>query len=236
VIDAIGSGTIGRGTDGMENAAGCGGAAGGVGRFGTFGPRPVGLDGGVQLVGPIGRLLTVVIGAADGGDMAVDREFRATLLGELVRRYLRVLRWHAGAGRAGAAVSGVWQLVLDRWEAGADPGRCTLAGAYALVGHDLAPAVVSACTLLGRTPGRAERAVVVALLDLVAGLVEDAGSKDPATRADAAGIALLFERGEGWRQAEHLWSVRGRPSEAAKERAALDWRSVLVVRALLGSR
>jgi hypothetical protein len=235
VIEAIGSGTSADHADGESGADRPGAAADGVTE--TLVPRQAaaGDDAGGRPVGPVGGLLTAVAGVGPEPDTGGDGEFRVALLGELERRYLRALRRHACA----AAVPRVWQVVLDQWEAGTDPCRSLLAGTYALVGHDLAPAVVSACTLLGRSPGRAERAVVEALLDLVARLLADtvdSAGADPATRGDAAGLTLLLGRGEGWRQAEHLWTVRGRPSEAAKERAALDWRAALVARALLGAR
>jgi hypothetical protein len=183
--------------------------------------------------GPVGQLLTAIADAGDDGPPDAAHEFRAALLAEVVRRYLRAVRGHARAAEAPR----VWRLVLDRWEAGAGSARTTLAGAHALVGYDLAPAVVSACTVLGRAPRRAERAVVRDVVDLVAGVVGDAAAdSDPLTRADAHDLVRVWARGEHRRRAEHLWVVRGRPSEAERERAALDARVALEVEALLGIR
>jgi hypothetical protein len=168
--------------------------------------------------GPVGLILAGVAAArADDHD-----EFRSALPVELTRRYLRAVHRHA----RGDGPPRVWQVVLARWEAAADPARTALAGAHALVGYDLAPAVVTTCTLLGRSPGRAERTAVLTLAGRIAALA--AGSR----LADTPG--LLLAGGEAWRQAEHLWSVRGRPSVAERERIALDWRTALVARTLLG--
>ena len=188
--------------------------------------------------GPVGRLLTAVAEADDeAGDTGADADFRAALLAELARRYLRAVRAHA----RGSGAPRVWQVVLSRWEGGApDPARTALASAHALVCFDLPPGVVSACTLLGSNPGPVEQMVVQAVTDRIARLANDAAAHDTAatdtrSREDASGLALLLSRSECWRQAEHLWTLRGRPSEAEKERAALDWRAALVARALLGS-
>jgi hypothetical protein len=152
---------------------------------------------------------------------------------ELARRYLRAVRAHA----RGSGTPRVWQVLLARWEGGSgDPARTALAGAHALVCFDLPPAVVSACTLLGRGPGPVEQAVVQAVTAQIARLANEAAATDARSDDDdASGLALLLSRSECWRQAEHLWTLRGRPSEAEKERAALDWRAALVARALLGS-
>ena len=199
-----------------------------------------GADAGIcgHGAGPVGRLLTAVAAPDDvsaSGSAQPDGEFRAALVGELVRRYLRAVRAHA----RGSGAPRVWQVVLSRWEGGAgDPARTALAGAHALVCFDLPPAVVSACTLLGRSPAPAEQAAVQAVTGQIARLANDAAAAaatDTGSRDDASGLALLLSRSECWRQAEHLWTLRGRPSEAERERAALDWRAALVARALLGS-
>lgn len=199
-----------------------------------------GADAGVRGhgAGPVGMLLTAVAvpdDTAASGPAQLDTEFRAALVAELGRRYLRAVR----AFDRGSGAPRVWQVVLSRWEGGTgDPARTALAGAHALVCFDLPPAVVSACTLLGRSPGPAEQAVVQAVTGQVARLANEAAAgaaTDTGSRDDASGLALLLSRSECWRQAEHLWTLRGRPSEAEKERAALDWRAALVARALLGS-
>jgi hypothetical protein len=184
--------------------------------------------------GPVNGLLTELATAVGGCDGAADPEFGSALVVELARRYLQVLRDH---GRA-AVVPRVWQVVLDAWAGPApDVERITLAGAHALAGHDLPPAVVSTCTLLGRTPGPAERADLQAVVVLLATLAGDAArrSPDPGVLDGAAVLELLLTRGECWRQAEHLWRVRGRPSEAERDRDALDWRAALVARGLLAT-
>jgi len=221
VIEAVGSEAVGTGA--QRSRARTGDVVRAVARL-----QP-GADEGVpgHGPGPVGRLLT---GLVDGPRRG-DEEFHTVLLAELARRYLRVVRGHTRR----APLPRVWQVVLDGWEGlAADPVRVALAGAHALVAHDLAPSVVSASTVLGRVPARAERAVVHAVAERIAGLAEDAAAgADAATRDHARGLALLCSRGEGWRQAEHLWAVRGRPSEAERERAALDWRAALVAEALL---
>lgn len=227
MIDAIESGAIG--TGGPDSA---GGVVEAVARLQD------GADAGArgQGAGPVGRLVTAVaapdVDGVDGVEgIEVDAEFRSALLAELARRYLRAVRAHA----RGIGAPRVWQIVLSRWECGdGDPARTALAGAHALVCFDLPPAVVSACTLLGRSPGLVEQAVVRAVTDRIARLANDTAA-DTRSRDDARGLALLLSRSECWRQAEHLWTLRGRPSEAEKERAALDWRAALVARALLGS-
>jgi Family of unknown function (DUF5995) len=223
VIEAIGSGSVGRGAGPARPQAGE--------MLEAVARLQPGADARARGhgAGPVGRLLTV-LADADVGGMDRVSEFRSALLVELARRYLRAVRGHA----RDAAVPRVWQVLLDRWEGGADPARTAVAGAHALAGHDLALAVVSTCTVLGRTPGRIERVVVQAMVDRLAILAEAAVGADAGARDIARGLALLCARGEGWRQAEHLWGVRGRPSEAEKERAALDWRAALVAEALLG--
>jgi hypothetical protein len=192
-----------------------------------------GADAGVRGhgAGPVGRLLTA-IAAPDDAAAQLETEFRAALVAELARRYLRAVRAHA----RGSGAPRVWQVLLSRWEGGTgDPARTALAGAHALVCFDLPPAVVSACTLLGRSPGPVEQAVVQAVTGQITRLANEAAATDTRSRDDASGLSLLLSRSECWRQAEHLWTLRGRPSEAEKERAALDWRAALVARALLGS-
>jgi hypothetical protein len=190
-----------------------------------------GADAGVRGhgAGPVGRLLTAVA-VPDDAAAQPDAEFRAALVAELARRYLRAV----GAQARGSGAPRVWQVLLGRWEGGTgDPARTALAGAHALVCFDLPPAVVSVCTLLGRTPGPFEQAVVQAVTAQIARLANEAAATDTRSDDDASGLALLLSRSECWRQAEHLWTLRGRPSEAEKERAALDWRAALVARALL---
>jgi hypothetical protein len=192
-----------------------------------------GADAGVRGhgAGPVGRLLTAVA-APDDAAAQLETDFRAALVAELARRYLRAVRAHA----RGSGAPRVWQILLSRWEGGTgDPARTALAGAHALVCFDLPPAVVSACTLLGRSPGPVEQAVVQAVTGQITRLANEAAVTDTRSRDDASGLSLLLSRSECWRQAEHLWTLRGRPSEAEKERAALDWRAALVARALLGS-
>jgi hypothetical protein len=222
VIEAIESGAIETGEPGRP----CG-AVEAVARLQD------GADAGVRGhgAGPVGRLLTAVAAPdVEAVDAEADGEFRSALLAEMARRYLRAVRAQA----RGSEALRVWQVVLSRWEGGArDPARIALAGAHALVCYDLPPAVVSACTLLGRSPGLVEQAAVRAVTDRIARLANDTAA-DARSRDDARGLALLLSRSECWRQAEHLWTLRGRPSEAEKERAALDWRAALVARALLG--
>jgi hypothetical protein len=181
--------------------------------------------------GPVNGLLAELVTAV-GGCTAADPEFGCALVVELARRYLHAVRDH---GR-GTAVPRVWRVVLDEWAAaGPHPERIALAGAHALVALDLPPAVVSTCTLLGRSPGPVERGELQAVVVLLAGLAREAArhSADQATVDAASGLEPLFTRGECWRQAEHLWTVRGRPSEAERDRDALDWRAALVARGVL---
>ena len=127
-----------------------------------------------------------------------------------------------------------WREVIGRWDPqNIDPARITLAGGLTIVGHDLPSAVVSTCTLLGRTPGPAERAAVEMIVELIADRLRDDAAVVALLGSD--GVGVLVSRHDAWRQAEHLWAVRGRPSEAEEERAAMDWRAGLVVRGLLAT-
>jgi hypothetical protein len=120
------------------------------------------------------------------------------------------------------------------------PLRFALAAVGVLVEHDLALAVVSTCTILGRTPGAVERrdtaTLVAVVCDHLLGEVAVAGrgDVDGGLADDAHGLALHLTGTAGWRQAEHLWAVRGRPSESEAERASLDWWATLLGRGLLG--
>jgi hypothetical protein len=183
--------------------------------------------------GPVNRLLAEVVEAASiDGDLAPDGEYVTVLVTELAKRYLRAVSCHA----RGLAVPQAWQEILDRWDpAAADPARITLAAGLTIVGHDLPPAVVSACTLLGRTPGPAERAAVQLIVALIADVLRETAPALPGATDAGGGPRLLLSRTDAWRQAEVLWAVRGRPSEAEKERAAMDWRAGLVVRGLLAT-
>ncbi|OLT21733.1 hypothetical protein BJF78_34075 [Pseudonocardia sp. CNS-139] len=182
--------------------------------------------------GPVNGLLAGLAGAV-GRLPGPDAEFGCTLVVELARRYLEAVRGH---GR-GTAVPRVWQVVLDAWTGDVPAGRIALAGAHALAGLDLPPAVVSTCTLLGRVPGPAERGDLETVVGLLSGLACDSARNDPddATADGVRGLESLLTRGESWRQAEHLWSVRGRPTEAERDRDALDWRATLVARGVLGA-
>ena len=180
--------------------------------------------------GPVNRLLTGVVGATVEAESTADTEFVAVLVTELARRYLRAVSGYA----RGATVPRAWREVIGRWDPeNIDPARITLAGGLTIVGHDLPSAVVSTCTLLGRTPGPAERAAV----QMIVGLIADRLRADAAVVAllGADGVGVLLSRHDAWRQAEHLWAVRGRPSEAEEERAAMDWRAGLVARGLLAT-
>jgi hypothetical protein len=235
VIETIDHGAIGTGGPAGNRGPGHSVPATPAGVVQALAPLAAGADAHRRGAGagPVNRLLAALAGAVGGG-RALDPEFGGALVVELARRYLQVVRDH---GR-GIAVPRVWRVVLDAWaDPGAEPGRITLAGAHALVGHDLPPAVVSTCTLLGRTPGPAERADLQAMVGLLARLACDAAgrSADAATLEEATGLELLLTRGEPWRQAEHLWTVRGRPSETERDRHALDRRAALVVRGVLAA-
>ena len=178
--------------------------------------------------GPVNRILLGLVAPhheVDAPGAGPRRDgFRDALVVELVRRYLVAVAAHAH----GRAAPRVWKAVLDAWASGlADARRIALAGAHAIVGHDLAPTVVSTCTLLGRHPGPAEREAVRVLAERVASWV-GADAHD-----DAHGPELVLTRTDAWRQVELLWTVRGRPSEAERERAALDWRATLITKGLL---
>ncbi|MCH6169444.1 DUF5995 family protein [Pseudonocardia alaniniphila] len=180
--------------------------------------------------GPVNRLLTGVVEATVEAGSTVDPEFVAVLVTELARRYLRAVSCYA----RGARVPRAWREVLGRWDPeNIDPARITLAGGLTIVGHDLPSAVVSTCTLLGRTPGPAERAAVQMIVGLIADRLRDDAAVVALLGSD--GVGVLLSRHDAWRQAEHLWAVRGRPSEAEEERAAMDWRAGLVARGLLAT-
>jgi hypothetical protein len=185
-------------------------------------------------VAPVDGVLTRLAAAVGGDRCEAGAEVAAAVASELARRYLRVVRSHA----AGAQVPHSWQVLLRWWEPGvSSPLRATLAGVAVLAGNDLPPAVVSTCTLLGHAPGPDESdavdAVSVALADLVLDAVRAGGDADPDGAEAARGLLLLLARRESWRVARHLWSLRGRPAEAAAERSMLDRRTGAVVRALL---
>lgn len=184
-------------------------------------------------VAPVSRALTG-LAAAVRTEVDDECDVTAAVAAELARRYLRTVRRHA----AGAPVSRSWQVVFQWWEPGvSSPLRATLAGVAVLVGNDLAPAVVSTCTLLGRAPGPVERDAVDTIARALADLVRDAvrahGECDPDGAEAAQGVLLLLARHDAWRLAEHLWTLRGHPAEAEAERSALDRRTSAVGRALL---
>lgn len=189
---------------------------------------------------PVTRLLIDVTGAV-GADRTgprrfADAEFVTALTVELVRRYLRAVRSHA----RGAPVAKAWKVVLD---CGGRPEpsrqRVARAGVNALVDHDLALALVTTCTLLGRAPGPAERRDVDELIALIGDRLSEISGPDAGGTAatggfsDLRGLAFLLTRSESWRRAEHLWTLRGRPAEAEAERASIDWHTSLVGRGLL---
>jgi len=187
------------------------------------GPGPLG-------VGPVNRLLIGLAAAVEAG----ENSDAVAVTTELARRYLRAVRCHAG----GAPVARSWLVVFEGWDPSVtSPLRATLAGATTLVGNDLAPAVVSACTLQGRAPGpvecRAADTIAVALADLVHDAVREAGGCDPAGVEAAHELIRVLARRDPWRLAEHLWTLRGRPAEAAAEQTALDQQCSAVGRALL---
>ncbi len=190
----------------------------------------VALLGDAPGVAPVDRVLTG-LAAAIGGDRC---DGTAAVAAELARRYLRAARCFI----AGAPVARSWQVLFRWWEPGvSSPLRATLVGAAVLAGNDLAPAVVSTCTLLGRAPGPVECNAVdtisLALADIVRDAVRAGGDRDPDGAEAAEGLLLLLARRDPWRVAEHLWTLRGRPAEAEAERSALDWRTSAVCRALL---
>lgn len=179
----------------------------------------------------VNQLLTDVTRAIrDGlaGSLFLDREFAATLTVELVKRYLRAVRNHS----RGAPAARAWQVLLDRRRiSGVGPRQFALAGVNAVVDHDLAPALVSTCTVLGSRPGAAERFDIDSLAAVI---TQRLRIEHGAAADDALGIEFLVSRHVVWRQAEHLWALRGRPAEAETEAAAIDWRAGMVGLGLLG--
>jgi hypothetical protein len=163
--------------------------------------------------------------AGDLHDRGVDApgagpelEFDAVLVRRLVHRYLKVVA-DAAAGRP---VPRTWRLLLD--PPAAPPPRLALAGVATLLGYDLTLAFASTCTVLGRAPGTRERAAhgrVAALVGARAGeLVRLTGG--PADVAAAARLDTRARHEAARRRGECLWTLRGRPVEAAAERDALD--------------
>lgn len=168
---------------------------------------------------------------AAGGTFA-DTEFAMALVVVLTRRYLQAV----GELRADAAPRS-WRVLLDR-RAAADVTSCQfeLAGITVLVHHDLAPALVSTCTVLGRPLGQIEKTDCEAFIGIVAEhvrrMVPGAGSSGD--YADELGaLTAAVSRNGAWVLAEHLWTLRGRPAEAEAERAAIDWRASMIGRAIL---
>lgn len=178
----------------------------------------------------------VLVGLAAAVSPEVGNDVAATVTAELARRYLRAVRCWA----SGAPVARSWQVLFDWWDpAVSSPLRATLAGVATLVGNDLAPAVVTSCTLLGHAPGPVEceaaDTIAQALTDIVRDAVAVGGEGDPEGAEAAQGLLLLLARRDPWRLAEHLWTLRGHPAEAEAERTAVDWRASTVGKALLGT-
>jgi Family of unknown function (DUF5995) len=156
-------------------------------------------------------------GAAAPGSSG-DLEFEAVLVRRLAERYLRAVADRA----AGAPVPRVWRLLLAA--SSAPPVRLALAGVRVLRDHDLTLAFVGAATVLGRSPGPAERdgyGRVAALLGRC-GREVARGSADAGDAAEAARLDDPEARRAAWERAAHLWTLRGRPAEAETARRALD--------------
>lgn len=155
---------------------------------------------------------------APAGGSEPDTEFEAVLVRRLAGHYLRVVA--DGAQRRSVPL--VWQLLLD--PPAVPPVRLALAGVAALLHYDLTLAAVGACTVLGRTPGARERdmhhRVAVLLGTCARGLVRRVD--DPALTAAAARLDGPVVRAAAWAAVERLWTLRGRPAEAEKERAGFD--------------
>ena len=154
----------------------------------------------------------------DASSAGPGLEFETVLVRRLGWRYLRVVT-DAAADRP---VPRIWQLLLD--PPPASPARLALAGVGTLLDHDLTLAFASTCTVLGRDPGPRERAAhgrIAALLSACGDrLVRRTGGPDDIALAAHLGGPARHEAAR--RRAESLWTLRGRPAEAAAERDALD--------------
>lgn len=168
------------------------------------------------------------------GNFFADPEFLTTLDVQLAVRYLRAVNDHG----LGAAVPRSWGVLLDRRGATlVTPLQFALAGANAMVNYDLAFALVSTCTVLGRSLGPVERHDYDAFTGLVADQLRELARSDrgvPDESADVVnGLATIVSRDAAWRRAVQLWSLRGRPAETAAERVAVDWQASMIGRAML---
>lgn len=179
------------------------------------GYRPDGLAEARRLVG---AALTDALDDLDAGRTFADEEFTVTLLGRLARRVL------AATGDPPAVeVPRAWQVVRERrHDPHIDRTRFAVAGAGALVNHDLPNAVVSACTLLGRVPGPVERADGEALVAAVAVRI-----------AHLPGAGRMLPMHDVWEAVGRIWPVRGRPVEARVRREMIDREAERVTRAVL---
>lgn len=161
----------------------------------------------------------------------VDRDFLARLVVEFAGRYFQALRTDAAGGTPPRS----WVLALDRRPRGrVTPEDRAVVGITVHVNLDLAPAVVRACTVLGRSvPGPDERADFRALHDAAVehtGRLLASGGRGDAVVAD---VPVLLDREAVWRQAVGLWGQRSRPTEYERELDALDQRTALLGRGLL---
>ncbi|WP_214369827.1 DUF5995 family protein [Pseudonocardia sp. H11422] len=168
----------------------------------------------------------------------VDPEFAAALDVQLMVRYLRAVRDDA----LGVAVARSWRVLFERRALSITPLRFALAGVNAQVNYDLAVALVSTCTVLGRSLGAVERQDYVTLTRVIAERLRRharerlGGTPDGAIDDDVAGLVGDVSGDATWRRAEHLWTLRGRPVETEGERACIDWRASMIGRAILTPR
>lgn len=179
------------------------------------------------------------------GAMFHDGEFLAQLDVEFARRYFVAVR----ADAAGQWVPAAWRVLLQRRaDRSISPLRFAMAGVNAHVDYDLAFALVSTCTVLGRTLTAAERVDYDAINTIFAGHMaglrqhfEDHFQRELdqglfTELADGAGdLSVVMSRDAAWHRAEHLWTLRGRPEELERARAAIDWRASMLGLGMLGS-
>jgi hypothetical protein len=172
-----------------------------------------------------------------------DADFIIRLDVEFAKRYFEAIL----ADAVGTQVPASWSVLLDRRSApNIEPVQFAVAGVNAHVDYDLAFALISTCRALDRPLGESERADYEAINQVFADHMGqlrqhfetrsqrrlDAGVF--AQLADGVGdLAVVLSRDAAWHRAEHLNTMSDPSPELERARAAIDWRTAMVGRAVL---
>jgi hypothetical protein len=173
-----------------------------------------------------------------------DGAWLALLDVEFAKLYFSAL---AGA-LSGGAVPDCWQVLFDRRnDVEAARIQFALAGINAHINHDLAEAIVNTCVLSGSVPAddSVHYSDYTALNSALDSLI-DAAKKElnvrllgdalpPFSRIEdtIAAWSVSAAREAAWRNAEHLWALRGLPKLAAGFLDVLDGLSAVIGKTLL---